>query len=284
MIRLEPAAVESVAALSLWDGLEIHLAVASVLAGNTPGSVYVDDPGRPGRALLQAGNRFHLAGPPTGEAWPARLRFFFLAEAHRPNPTPQGQGTGGFSVYYPGAEWQPAVEEMLAGTGHAAAQRLYLELDAGSAARLPALPPGFRLRQVDEKLLAEETLGGLAELRQEMTSECPSVEFFLARRFGICLEAKGRLAGWCLSEYDAGERCEVGIETAAEHRRRGLGTAMALALAAQARSRGITRLGWHSYEGNQASVATALRAGFRPVVSYPAHSVRRSRHDWRGET
>jgi RimJ/RimL family protein N-acetyltransferase len=284
VIRLEPAHFPSAAALPLWAGLEIHLAVASVLAGTTPGEVYVEKTAAPGNALLHTGSRFYLAGPPAGVAWGRDLRSFFLDQVYAQRPEPDEGGPGGFGLYYPGPSWQPAVEEILAGTHHTPMRRLYLEIETSRAGPLPALPPGFRLRPVNRELLAEEHLGRLAELRREMTSECPSVEFFLRHRFGVCLEGEGSLAAWCLSEFDVGARCEVGIETAPAHRRRGLGTTLALALAREARARGMARLGWHCYEGNQASVATALRAGFRQVASYPAHAVRYGRHDSQNQT
>jgi GNAT superfamily N-acetyltransferase len=282
VIRLG-AMLETAAAPLLWQGMEIHLAVASVLAGSTPGSVYVDDLEAPRSALLQTSSRFYLAGAPA-DAWLGSLRSFFLAEAEPGESKGREEEPGGFGVYYPDVGWQSAVEQILAGTDHGAGQCLYLEIDTTRAGRPPALPPGFRFRRLDGELLAEQTLGRRAELCQEMTSECPSVDFFLEHRFGICLETEGCLAGWCLSEYDVGDRCEVGIEVAPEHRRQGLGTAVALALAAEARSRGITRVGWHCYEGNRASVATALRAGFKSVLLYRAHGVSRSQHDLRGKT
>jgi len=193
------------------------------------------------------------------------------------------EGWGAF-VVYAGPEWQPAVPEILSACDHVPSQRLYLELDVLRAAPPPPLPPGFRLRPVDGELLAEERMGRLDELRHEMVSECPSVSFFLAHRFGVCLDAGGTLAGWCLSEYDTGPRCEVGIETAPGYRRRGLATHMVLALAAEARARGIARLGWHCYRDNEPSVATARRAGFRQGASFPARLVRYGRHDLQIET
>ena len=279
MIRLEPAAFGSVAALPLWAGLEIHLAVASVLAGTTPGRVYVDDSGAPANALLQTGGRFYLAGSPAVEAWRRGLRSFFLDLTSH-----QGSGSGGFGLFYGDAGWKAALDEVLAGTDHLPAQRVYLELAVEGAAPPPPLPPGMRLRSVDRDLLAEERLGRLEELLDEMASECPSAEFFVDHRFGVALEAEGRLAGWCLSEFNVGDRCEVGIETAPEHRRRGLGTALALALACQARELGIGHIGWHASQANQASTATALRAGFRHMGSYPAHVLLYGRHDSRTKT
>ncbi len=90
MIRLEPAAFKSVAALPLWAGLEGHLAVASVLSGTVPGSVYFDDSGAPRSVLVQAGDRFHLGGSPAGDAWRRSLRSFLLRQANPPRPEMEG--------------------------------------------------------------------------------------------------------------------------------------------------------------------------------------------------
>jgi tetratricopeptide (TPR) repeat protein len=103
-----------------------------------------------------------------------------------------------------------------------------------------------------------------------MCSERETVEAFLAHSFGVCVVADGALAGWCLSEYNCGLRCEVGIETAEPYRRRGLATAMTLALVEQARTRGYTHVGWHCRSNNAPSAATAVRSGLRKVCDYPA--------------
>ncbi len=69
-----------------------------------------------------------------------------------------------------------------------------------------------------------------------------------------------------MSEYNAGDRCELGIGTAEEHRRRGLATLSGSAVIRGAVSRGITEIGWHCYAMNAASVATAERLGFTRVL------------------
>ena len=60
-------------------------------------------------------------------------------------------------------------------------------------------------------------------------SERPSVADFLARSFGYCLVHENQIIGWCMSEYNNGNRCELGIETAAPFRRRGLAAESATA-------------------------------------------------------
>lgn len=126
---------------------------------------------------------------------------------------------------------------------------------------------------VDANLLASSDLKHLETLKEEMTSERPTVEDFLAKSFGICAIHNNELAGWCLSEYNADGRCEIGIETTDEYRQRGLATALTLAFLEHAFSHGMTEVGWHCFKRNEASAKTALKAGFDKVSDYKSFIV-----------
>ncbi len=83
--------------------------------------------------------------------------------------------------------------------------------------------------------------------------------------------AEGELAGWCLSEYNVGDRCEVGIATLEPFQRRGLAKAMGQAFLRMAYSKGIREVGWHCWKQNIPSAATARALGFRHVADYPVY-------------
>jgi GNAT superfamily N-acetyltransferase len=104
------------------------------------------------------------------------------------------------------------------------------------------LPAGFRLAFAGPDLLARTDLAKLDALREELCSERPSVEDFLARSFGLVAlcGADAALAGWCTSEYNSGDRCEVGIGTLEPYQRRGLATAMGSAFVEHALNCGVT--------------------------------------------
>jgi GNAT superfamily N-acetyltransferase len=97
------------------------------------------------------------------------------------------------------------------------------------------------------------------------------VEDFLKKSFGYYILKGDALASWCLSEYNVGDRCEVGVATVDEHQQRGLATAATLALVEQALSTGCHRIGWHCWSRNTPSVALALRAGFEKVRDYSVY-------------
>ena len=74
-----------------------HLAVTSILSGNTPARIFVDDLRKPSAALAWAGHRFHLAGSPDNDVYNEWLAHFFSADvvAHH-----HATGSTGFTVYY----------------------------------------------------------------------------------------------------------------------------------------------------------------------------------------
>ena len=249
----------------LYDSMDQHLAPQAVLAGAEPGRVWADDPAAPRTALVQAGRRVYLAGDPSDDVPHTGLRALLL----------EASKAGALVLYYAPAGWAAVLEGVLAGWERQPYPRHHYTLPIPShdpgAVQIPA---GLTLRLVDRGLLDETGLGHLDALKAELVSECPSVEFFLAHRFGVCLVAGRELAAWSLAEHTVGHRCEVGLETRPAYRRRGLATLVTRALVEAAAARGIARVGWHCYAGNAGSIATARKAGFQKAGEYEVLVVR----------
>jgi GNAT superfamily N-acetyltransferase len=253
----------------LYDALDRHLAPQAVLAGSEPGRVWADDPDAPQSACVQAGRRVYVGGAPAeGELRAALRAHLHAATAHQP-----------LVLYEAGAAEAALLTPPLAGRRVERLRRQHYTLNIGEAepratGHVPPLPPGMVLRPVDRTLLAETHLGHLDALRAELVSECPSVEFFLAHRFGVCLVGTTEVVAWCLAEHTVGDRCEVGIETRPAYRRRGWATVVARAWADAAAARGIIQVGWHCYADNAGSIATARKVGFQPEGDYQVCVVR----------
>jgi len=253
--------------LTLLQGLDIHLVVDAILEGRTEGQVYVDDLERPRAAMARRRHRYYLAVEEV-EAGAALLSYWDQVLY----PQAQSAGHEMYVLYAAAEAWAPLIEETLAARTPVPAPRQYWAVSTGIQVKAPSLPAGYQVVPVDRGLLHETQLLRLDGLREEIDSEHGSVGAFLERGFGACaLYAGCEIAGWCLAEYTSTERCEVGIETLHPHRRRGLGTAMAVALVEQARARGLSQVGWHSYTRNVPSIATARKASLNKVCDYPAY-------------
>jgi RimJ/RimL family protein N-acetyltransferase len=254
----------------LFAAMRDHLAVSATLEGTAEGRVYVDDVAQPGIALAWVNRRLYLAGPPSVEAATALRRLFI--ETLEPAALTVGMDV--LILHFAPGGWEQAIEGViLEGRRQLKGRREYYRCNALRADWRRHLQAGFTLRPVDAALLADARLQHREALMAEMCSERVSVGDFLARSFGVCAVYGDEIAGWCLSEYNTTDVCEVGIETLEPYQRRGLATAMTLALVAEALARGLSYVGWHCYADNAPSVATALKAGFVKVQDYPAYVV-----------
>lgn len=249
----------------LFQEFDFHLAIEAVLSGVVPGQIYVDDPSSPRSALLWVENRFYLAGSPQNEEFNQGLRRLFDEEIY---PQARDSDELMFVLYY-SSDWEASIFDLLNDKHPMRDGRQYYACGAVEVDWRTVVEPGFTLRAVDRDLLGSDQLLHIDELRDEVLSESPSIEHYLSHRFGFCLLQGDAITGWCLSEYNTADRCEVGIETVEDYRRRGVATVTAAALVEHALAQGMRRIGWHCWASNAASAATARKAGFEKVRDYP---------------
>lgn len=264
IFKLEPnnyARVES-----LFAPMHDHLTVRAMLAGKFLGEVYVDDPLSPRAGIaIVARRRFFLAGDAHNAQFNFALQNFF-DETVYPQAIQAGKKLLG--LYFEPSVWTTQMDVILKNKNPTQPLRHHFLLKQLNHNWRDLLPSDFSIRLVDRALLADASIRGLDELAEEMQSERPSVDEFLDQGFGVCLIHDNAIAGFCLSEYNVGDACEVGIMTHPAFRKRGLATAMASAFIEHARTHGVTDIGWHCYASNLASVATAEKVGFEKVRDY----------------
>jgi len=253
---------------NLFDPLDFTLAVSSLLSGNTPGVLYVDDPQQPSIALAWFKDRLFLVGSPAGESLDLSLAQVLCGEMLM---QARQDGQTAFILQVADPAWESHLEAILPCLEPLPGLRQYYVCRQLIQPWQPLLSPGYELRQVDAAFLDTPDLFGVDALRMEMVSERPSVEDFLQRSFGVCLLHDGAVVGFCLSEYNCAGRCEVGVWTAEAHRRGGLGKVMSLALIEQALRRGYREVGWHCWANNLPSASLARSAGFAKIRDYPVY-------------
>jgi RimJ/RimL family protein N-acetyltransferase len=243
-----------------------NLAVESIIRGLTPGRIYVDNREDPSSALTWFKGRVFLSGDPDDRSF-ANGVSEILSSPYRDMVV--RHGGSGFALYYHPESWGTRLGEMLPNASRTRHRRLYYRLDASKRSWDVSPPEGYALLPIDSELLERTDLEDIDGVVDEMKSERSTVEAFLEKSFGYCVVHSCAIVGWCMSEYNAGDRCELGIATAEGHRRRGLATLTGRAAIREAVSKGITDIGWHCYASNTPSVATAERLGFARGMEYP---------------
>ncbi|GAC1453055.1 MAG: hypothetical protein PVSMB4_13750 [Ktedonobacterales bacterium] len=251
----------------LFGSESLHLAVMSALAGESPAELYVDHPRDPHAGFLLLWNeRMFLAGEPHDGSFASAVAGL-LHDRYTPRAY-DGASFNRFIVYdRPG--WEAYLPALFADLESFRAEREYYHLLVTAPAVQSPLPPDFRVCQIDAALAADVSLGNHKLLLDETQSEAPSVAAFLEHRFGYCIQHGADVVAWCLSEYNHGHRCELGIETLPPYQRQGLAQAVARATIARAQRTGITEVGWDCWKRNLPSSALARRLGFELVAAYP---------------
>lgn len=254
-------------ARSLFGELErSHALVTAFFEGCATARLFVDDPATPQSGVIVCNSRVLCAGDPSQIDFldeMARLFSDELIPAHR------ARGNDAYLVYASGSAWEMAIPRLFSDRQLYHGARQYYEITAFTPKTVLQLPNGFSMQLITSELLSSD-ISGLDAVREEMCSERASVEDFLARSFGLCPVHSNEVAGWCMSEYNVGDRCEIGIATTEKHQRKGIATLTTWYFLAEAHRRGYTCVGWDCWERNVASVATARKAGFTLVEEYPA--------------
>jgi RimJ/RimL family protein N-acetyltransferase len=252
MINIVPA--KSPATRELFRPLEHHLLISALFENNLNAQLIVDNDSQPHSGLIAYNSRFIFGGDPKQSTFNADLHRHFIETV-----IPSRNGDG-FLVAFTSEAWIPTLDAIFSDYEVIHAPRLYFEILPDPALEI-TLPEGFSLQHVTPELLASN-IGGLDALREEMCSERTSIDDFFDKSFGLCPVYENQLAGWCLSEYNTDNCCEIGITTLEPHQRKGIATILTKAFLVEAAQRGCHRVGWDCWERNVASVATARKAGF----------------------
>jgi RimJ/RimL family protein N-acetyltransferase len=250
----------------LFRKLDIHLPLQAILAGNVNAPIFVDSAPNPQSALTWTAHRFYLAGAPGNNDFIAAARQIFLEKFALRS---QKSGIDSYQIHYPSAGWESTISAMLLGKYPIKSQREYYSFKSSRLDWKELLPAGVNVRNVDAAFLTERRWKNPEFLTEEMLSKRESIEDFLAKSFGLCAVKGDEIIGWCLSEYNTGHRCEVGIATDEDYQRQGLAASMAVAFIELARSKDVARVGWHCNASNVASGKTALKAGYEKLADYP---------------
>jgi len=210
-----------------------------------------------------------LSGNPNNEAFIAELPEI-LEETYF--GILRNRGYQAFRLNYE-PRWENRLTQVFKGMRRAMGLRLYFHLDALEHAWNLDIPDGYQVQRIDRSLLASTDLRNLDMVIEEVKSERSSTDDFLQKSFGYCAINGDTITSWCMSEYNTGNRCELGIFTIESHRRIGLATLTARAVIRHALTHGINQIGWHCWADNQPSIATALRIGFKQKHQYNVQTI-----------
>ena len=263
----EISPTENQLARPLFHNMErSHALVEALFEGCAAARLFVDDITTPQAGVIVCNSRILCAGNAAQIDFLNELEHIFANELI---PAHLARGNDAYLVYASHEDWDTVLADLFPARDLYHSTRQYYEITDFESKSDLQFPDGYSMQLITPEFLSGD-IAGLDAVREEMCSERVSVEDFLARSFGLCPIHSNEVAGWCMSEYNVGERCEIGIATAPHHQRKGIATLATLSFLAEAHRRGYTRVGWDCWTRNVPSVATARKAGFTLIEEYPA--------------
>lgn len=262
----------------LFTAWRPYLILFAVINGDVPGMIFADDERRPQTALVwdHDEGELYLAGQSDDEAVNRSLNATIRSKI-RPYAQEHLPRLSEFTLYCDTQAWAPHLTTVLAGLNPMEHRRKLYLLDRAPDQRPYTLPSGYSLARIDEQVFSEP-LAGIDIMRDWILRPWRTAADFARAEIGHIVIHGQRLVSWCVSEYqgrpfpDAGQECQVSIYTCEAYRRRGFGTHVARATVEACLEAGIERIGWHCWERNVASAATAESIGFRLAFDRPVYN------------
>lgn len=249
---------------------DYNLILDAVIADTSPAWVVADHLDAPTAALLFTAEGTFLAGDAGNDSFVADLRAFFERAETEPG---YWQGGSGVMLSLGSPAWEPRLADIFPHRAPTPSARQHYTCTALALADWrDRLPPGFTMTRIDPALLDRPGLDVPDHIPSWIDGNWGSPEDFTANggfAFGTLHE--NAIVSWSVADCAAGDRCEIGIQTRPDYRRRGLASLVTAAAVEYALSSGFREVGWHCSADNAGSFGTALKAGFVKERDYVAY-------------
>lgn len=274
MYELEKADYEKASSL-FPDLLDYNLHLVAILEGTQKGTIFVDDVETPKVAIVESPVMvYYLGGSEQDDAINRELNKRFPDDRD-------------FYCWYE-KQWQDKFDIIFKKRFARKAMRRYYRLQKPLIENWEAvLPKNFSIEYVDKQFI-ERNLKNMDSVKDWYRTEWVSSDLFFEMGFGFALvdEKEDTIVSWSLADYVSANRCETGIRTDWDYRRRGFGTATVAATVEHCLSRGFEEIGWHCWSTNIGSIRIAEAAGFELIREYPIclnHWAAENVSDWTPE-
>ena len=254
----------------LFEGINDHMGVKSIIALTITGKIWVDDLLNPKTACLwDKKGRLYLGGR-AADRFNHSLHQLLMGEVAT---EAKKQDIDTFVLYFPSkTSWENHLRKDTIFENLRKQTRSYYVFNELKIPWKDRIPQGYSVKRIDKELLEDTNLQNLNRVIEEIVSMNQSIEEFLERGFDFCIlhEEKNTIVCWCTSEYMIGLKCDFGIETVEEYQNQGFGTLIATATVDYGSLNGF-HMGWDAWSDNLGSKKIAEKIGFEKVADYPVY-------------
>jgi hypothetical protein len=235
----------------------------SIVEGNTPAQIFVDDAEDISIFLICEGNCVYFGGEVEDkDKYKEAINFFkenCLSESRR-------KELGVVKINYYTEAWKKELLEGLKEFDCNLYDRSLFKQDL-KYVKAVRNDDNVIVKKIDNEVLQNTSLGNLNCLIDEVMGMWGSEDNFIKNGFGYCAIMDGNIISWCTAEYVSKNYCGIGIETIEAHERKGVATMISNEFLKGCLASNITPY-WDSWKKNIPSVRVAEKNNFKKVCDY----------------
>jgi len=205
----------------IYKGYVHSFVFDSIVEGNTPAQIFVDDIENMSIFLICEGHCVYFGGEVEDKnKYREAIKFFkenYLSEKRR-------RELGVVKINYYTEAWEKELLEGLKEFDYRVLERCLFKQDLKNIPRLYSSDNNVIIKNIDNQVLNNTQLGNHNCVIDEITGMWGSVDNFVQNGFGCCAIMDENIISWCTAEYISKSYCGIGIETIEEHEGKGVAT------------------------------------------------------------
>ncbi|MFC1852306.1 GNAT family N-acetyltransferase [candidate division CSSED10-310 bacterium] len=260
---------------SLHDAVSHNLVIKSVLAGHSPGRVWINDIQNPSSSFLweMVNGMFYLAGDSTNAAFNEDVNSL-LKERVFPELTRLNYDD--FNLVVTPASWQDQIWLILKDISPRLERIQGFVLRSEKEFKLPqwrdSIPPGFLMQRITRQILDNNLLENREDIEYCVKACWSSIDRYLDHGIGYCLLHENVITSWCSTDFVIADDGELYVETFGQYQNKGFGTLCAAACVAECLTQQYT-LYWHCWADHFSSIKIAQKVGFEKTFEDSVYSI-----------
>lgn len=240
----------------LFKGLEYNLSIFSVINKINPGRIFVNDADNPTAALLISPEGMYFTGDAKDNAFNCELNNVLKYDIFK---KALEKSDVDYMVFYSSNEWENSFKDIFNSLYPIEDDRRYLELEIGE---FDIVEVSENVKKIDREMLLDNNLKEIDDIRETIIENWSSIDNFLKNGFGYVYIIDGGIVSRCITDCVVEDRCELGVETEKDYRKKGYCTQVVIAALNYCKGNNIKNVGWHCWDNNIPSYKLAEKVGF----------------------
>lgn len=255
----------------LLKGDRVNIEIKAIVAGASPGWVFVDDNSDPKTALVFSHGQggFYFLGKEDNLKFTREI----AATIQTLFPRLEELGINYFEYSGTSIEWEARLEDLFVARDYDLGnQYVYIFPDLAIAELPENAEVVYQVERISEGLFAN-LLIDTSFIEKNILDWWVSFDDFFSQGAGYCVVYQGKAVALCFSSFVAGEEWALGVYTHQDCRQRGFAMAAGITMVEHCKKNSISPY-WDCMDSNTASRSLAESLGFRLGYVYKVYSFR----------